>query len=79
MAFSLLLFNRLVVPAGWPVMAALLVLFALLVILGLTTLPLLAAWLGTAIILAAKHWPDLAQRPRLRLPRRGSQRTLMGD
>jgi glycerol-3-phosphate acyltransferase PlsY len=66
MAFGLLALNRLLTVAGWAVMAALLVLLALLAVLGLTTPPVLAAWLGTSIILALKHRSDLAQRPRLR-------------
>ncbi len=67
MAFSLLLLNRLLTAAGWAVMAALVVLLALLVALGLTQPPMLAAWLGTSIILAAKHRSDLAHPPHLRV------------
>jgi acyl phosphate:glycerol-3-phosphate acyltransferase len=70
MAFSLLALTRLVSAAGWAVMGALLVLLALLAVLGLVTPPVLAAWLGTSIILASKHWADLTRRPRLRFMKR---------
>jgi acyl phosphate:glycerol-3-phosphate acyltransferase len=69
MAFGLLALNRIITVAGWAVMAALLVLLALLVVLGLTEPPFLGAWLGTGLILASKHRSDLAQKPRLRIPR----------
>ncbi len=64
MAFGLLILNRLITAAGWAVMGALLVLLALLGVLGLITPPLLAAWLGTTVILASKHLSDLRHAPR---------------
>jgi glycerol-3-phosphate acyltransferase PlsY len=66
MAFSLLALNRVLSVAGWAVVAALLVLLTMLVVLGLTTPPVLAAWLGTLLILAHKHRSDLVHAPRLR-------------
>jgi glycerol-3-phosphate acyltransferase PlsY len=75
MALSLLVLNRLITFAGWAVMAALVVLLALLAVLGLTAPPILAAWLGTSIILAMKHRSDLAQPPRLRLSRHDPHHT----
>jgi acyl phosphate:glycerol-3-phosphate acyltransferase len=66
MAFSLLALTRVIDSAGWAVMGALLVLLGFLAVLGLAQPPLLAAWLGTAIILASKHWSDLTRAPRLR-------------
>lgn len=73
MAFSLLLLNRVITAAGWAVMGALLVLLAFLALTGLATPPLLAAWLGTALILASKHRSDLAQPLRFKKARSGGQ------
>ncbi len=66
MALSLLALNRLLTVPGWAVMAALLVLLALLQVLGLLSLPIAGAWLGTVLILALKHRSDLVQMPHLR-------------
>ncbi len=70
MAFGLLALNRAITVPGWAVMGALLVLLALLLVLGLTTPPMLCAWLGTGLILASKNGSDLAQKPHLRIARR---------
>jgi glycerol-3-phosphate acyltransferase PlsY len=69
MALSLLLLNKLIAPPGWAVMAALLVLFAFLGVLGLVSGPVLAALAGTAIILAIKHRGDLVRAPHARTAR----------
>ncbi len=56
MALSLLALN-----------AALLVLLAFLGVIGLVSPPVLAAWAGTAAILALKHRDDLARAPHARM------------
>jgi acyl phosphate:glycerol-3-phosphate acyltransferase len=73
MAFSLLLLNRVVTAAGWAVMGALLVLLAFLALTGEATPPILAAWLGTTLILASKHNTDLAQPLRFKKARSRGQ------
>ncbi len=71
MAFSLLGLTKVIDPAGWALMGGLLVLLGVLAVLGMTSPPVLAAWLGTVLILASKQRADLVQAPRLR--RRASQ------
>lgn len=66
MALSLLALNRVLAAPGWAVMAALLVLLGFVAALGLLSLPIAAAWLGTALILASKHRSDLVRAPQLR-------------
>jgi acyl phosphate:glycerol-3-phosphate acyltransferase len=63
MGGSVFVFHKLFMVSGWAVMASLLVLLLFLLITG-ATLPLLAAWAGTVVILAWTHRADLRQPPR---------------
>lgn len=65
MGLAVFIFYRLQTVSGWAVMAALGVLLLFLLIIGAPG-PQLAAWAGTAAILAWTHRADLRQRPRLR-------------
>ena len=67
MALTLLLLNKVIAGPGWAVMAALLGLLAFLGVIGLISPPMLAAWAGTAAILALKHRDDLARAPHARM------------
>ena len=64
MALSLLMFYKVQTVSGWATLAAWSCLLAFLLIAG-ASLPMLAAWLGTAAILAWTHRADLRQRPAL--------------
>lgn len=76
MGGSVFVFYKLLRSSGWAVMAALLALLGFLLAPALhwrspglaagMTLPLLATWTGTAVIIAWTHRADLRQRPRLR-------------
>jgi acyl phosphate:glycerol-3-phosphate acyltransferase len=66
MALSLLLLNKAIAGPGWALIAALLVLLAFLGVIGLVSLPILAAWAGTTAILSLKHRDDLSHVPRAR-------------
>jgi glycerol-3-phosphate acyltransferase PlsY len=65
MGGSVFIFHKLLTISGWAVMASLLMLLLFLLIAG-ATLPLLAAWAGTVVILIWTHRAELRQPPALR-------------
>ena len=60
MGGSVFVFHKLLTVSAWAVMAALLMLLLFLLIAG-AALPVLAAWVGTAALLAWTHRADLRQ------------------
>jgi len=69
MGLSVFVLYKVQTVSGWAALGAWLCMLAFLLITG-ATLPLLAAWAGTAALIIWKHRDDLRRKPELKLGRR---------
>jgi len=69
MGLSVFVLYKVQTVSGWAALGAWLCMLAFLLITG-ATLPLLAAWAGTAALIVWKHRDDLRRKPELKLGRR---------
>jgi len=71
MGLSVFVLYKVQTVSGWAALGAWICMLAFLLITG-ATLPLLAAWAGTAALIVWKHRDDLHRKPELKVGRRSS-------